>query len=70
MEIELIRKYFKDDYTIGRLSINRDYQCDTLEDNEIGYGYGSQIEFTTTTETIITHGGKIVFHNGKIKIRK
>jgi len=32
MEIELIRKYFKDDYTIGRLSINGDYQCDTLED--------------------------------------
>jgi len=32
MELELIRKYLKDDYTIGRLSINDHYQCETLED--------------------------------------
>jgi len=56
--------------TITGLEENTTYFCRAYAHNEIGYGYGSQIEFTTTTETIITHGGKIVFHNGKIKVRK
>jgi len=56
--------------TLTGLEENTTYFCRAYAHNEVGYGYGSQIEFTTTTETIITHGGKIVFHNGKIKIRK
>jgi len=56
--------------TLTGLEENTTYFCRAYAHNEIGYGYGSQIEFTTTTETIIIHGGKIVFHNGKIKVRK
>lgn len=32
MELLLERKYLKSDYTIGRLSINGEYFCNTLED--------------------------------------
>jgi hypothetical protein len=32
MEIGLHRKYFKDNYTIGRLFVDSQYFCDTLED--------------------------------------
>jgi hypothetical protein len=32
MEIEVIRRHFKDTYTIGKLYINKSYFCDTLED--------------------------------------
>jgi hypothetical protein len=32
MEIGLIRKFFKDTYTIGKLYIDSQYFCDTLED--------------------------------------
>lgn len=32
MEIVLIRKFFNDNYTIGKLSIDGVYFCDTLED--------------------------------------
>ena len=32
MELTLIRKHFGDKYTIGKLSIDQVYTCDTLED--------------------------------------
>jgi len=32
MEIELIRRHFKDTYTIGRMLIDKNYYCDVLED--------------------------------------
>lgn len=32
MKLKVIRKYFKDTYTIGKLYINDEYFCDTLED--------------------------------------
>jgi len=34
MELKLIRKYFKDTYTIGKLYIDGLYFCDTLEDKD------------------------------------
>lgn len=36
MEIIVIRKYFKDDYTIGKLYLNGKYFCDTLEPKDRG----------------------------------
>jgi len=32
MELKLIRKYFTEDYTIGKLYVDDKYFCDTLED--------------------------------------
>lgn len=32
MELKIIRKYLKDDYTIGKLYVDGVYTCDTLED--------------------------------------
>jgi hypothetical protein len=32
LEFSLIRKYFTDTYTIGKLNVNQEYLCDTLED--------------------------------------
>ena len=32
MNIKLVRKYFKEDYTIGKLYMDDKYICDTLED--------------------------------------
>ena len=32
MELKLIRKYFTEEYTIGRLYVDDKYFCDTLED--------------------------------------
>ncbi len=31
-ELEILRKYFKETYTIGRFSVDGKYLCDTLED--------------------------------------
>lgn len=36
MEIQVVRKYFKDAYTIGKMYINGKYFCDTLEDKDRG----------------------------------
>lgn len=36
MKIELIRHAFKDGYTIGKLMVNDQYFCDTLEDKDRG----------------------------------
>nr|DAN48108.1 MAG TPA: Protein of unknown function (DUF2778) [Crassvirales sp.] len=36
MNIEVIRKHFKPSYTIGKLFINGEYFCDTLEDTDRG----------------------------------
>lgn len=36
MDLKVIRKYKKDDYTIGRLYIDGVYFCDTLEDTDRG----------------------------------
>ena len=32
MKLKVIRKYFKNTYTIGKLYVNDKYFCDTLED--------------------------------------
>lgn len=37
MELKLIRKYLKDDYTIGHLYVNEKYFCDILEDKVRDY---------------------------------
>lgn len=34
MKLKLIRKYFKDTYTIGKLYIDNIYFCDTIEDKD------------------------------------
>lgn len=36
MDLKIIRKYKKQNYTIGKLYINNQYFCDTLEDTERG----------------------------------
>lgn len=36
MELKLDRKYKKSDYTIGKLYVNGEYFCDTLEDSDRG----------------------------------
>lgn len=36
MELKLERKYFKENYTIGKLFINDEYFCDTIEDKVRG----------------------------------
>lgn len=36
MELKVIRKYKKDTYTIGKLYIDGEYFCDTLEDKDRG----------------------------------
>ena len=36
MKLTLDRKYKKQDYTIGKLYINGQYFCDTLEDTDRG----------------------------------
>ena len=36
MEAKVSRKYFNDSYTIGKLSIDGKYFCDTLEDKDRG----------------------------------
>jgi len=51
------------------LEENTTYFCRAYAHNEIGYGYGSQIEFETLTsgggKTIVFHKGLPVFHNDK-----
>jgi hypothetical protein len=32
VEFSLVRKYFNENYTIGKLSVDGEYLCDTLED--------------------------------------
>ena len=48
MNIQLIRKYFKPDYTIGKLYIDGTYYCDTLElPNPIQTGtYNIEIQYS------------------------
>lgn len=36
MEVKVCRKYFNDSYTIGKLNIDGNYFCDTLEDKDRG----------------------------------
>ena len=36
MELKIIRKYKKNDYTIGKMYINGEYFCDTVEDTDRG----------------------------------
>lgn len=36
MEIKVIRRYFNKDYTIGKMYIDGQYFCDTLEDKDRG----------------------------------
>jgi len=31
LEFSLVRKYFNENYTIGKISIDNEYLCDTLE---------------------------------------
>jgi len=46
------------------------YHARAYAHNEVGYGYGADVEFETLTsgggETIVFHNGKMIFHNGKI----
>jgi len=49
------------------------YHARAYAHNEVGYGYGEDVEFETITagggKTVVFHNGKIVFHNGKIIMR-
>jgi len=46
------------------------YHARAYAHNEVGYGYGADVEFETLTsgggKTIVFHNGKMIFHNGKI----
>jgi len=59
--------------TLTGLSEGTTYHARAYAHNEVGYGYGADVEFETLIsgggETIVFHNGKIVFHNGKIIMR-
>ena len=44
MDLKLIRKYKKQNYTIGKLYINGTYFCDTLEDTDRGLSSDMPLE--------------------------
>jgi len=56
--------------TLTGLSEGTTYHARAYAHNEVGYGYGADVEFETLTsgggETIVFHNVKMIFHNGKI----
>ena len=60
MKIKLIRKYFKDTYTIGKLYIDGAYFCDVIEDKDRGLydsmGTGEVLATKKYCETAIPYG--------------
>lgn len=44
MDLKIIRKYKKQNYTIGKLYINNQYFCDTLEDTDRGLSSDMPLE--------------------------
>ncbi|MEE1072026.1 MAG: DUF5675 family protein [Cellulosilyticum sp.] len=45
MNISVYRKYKKESYTIGKLHINGDYFCDTLEDKDRGLNQNMPLSY-------------------------
>ena len=43
MDIVIVRKYLKDTYTIGKMFIDGEYFCDTLEDKDRGIHLGMNV---------------------------
>lgn len=60
MKIKLIRKYFKDTYTIGKLYVDGRYFCDVIEDKDRGLynsmGSGEILATKRYCETAIPYG--------------
>lgn len=60
MELTLIRKYKTDKYTIGKLYIDGEYLCDTMEDRDRGLYQGMNIsllnKLKVQCETAIPYG--------------
>lgn len=60
MEITLIRKYKLNDYTIGKLYIDGEYFCDTIEDKDRNLYQGMDLEWIKKEkvygETAIPYG--------------
>jgi len=56
--------------TLTGLSEGTTYHARAYAHNEVGYGYGADVEFETLIlgggETIVFHNVKMIFHNGKI----
>lgn len=44
VQLELKRKYYKNNYTVGKLYINGEYFCDTLEDTDRQLDFNMSIE--------------------------
>lgn len=60
MELKLVRKYLKEDYTIGHLYIDGKYFCDTIEDKVRDYNKDGDLNDTNEqkvySKTAIPYG--------------
>jgi hypothetical protein len=64
MEIKVIRKYKKDTYTIGKLYIDGEYFCDTLEDKDRGLASTMSLQEITSRKVY----GETAIPTGTYKI--
>ncbi len=64
MEILVKRKYLKDDYTIGKLYIDGEYFCDTLEDTDRLLDDSDDIDYILRNKVF----GKTAIPTGRYKI--
>lgn len=64
MEILVERKYKKENYTIGKLYINGEYFCDTLEDKD--RGLSQEMELSVLQE--LKEYGKTAIPTGRYQI--
>ena len=64
MELLLVRRYKKDTYTIGKLYINGEYFCDTLEDTDRGLSSKMSLEEIKSTKVY----GETAIPTGTYKI--
>ena len=64
MILTLKRKYFKNDYTIGKLYANGKYFCDTIEDKD--RGLNSTMELKTIQREKVY--GKTAIPSGRYKV--
>ena len=73
MELEVIRKWLKDSYTIGKLKIDGVYFCDTLEDRVRDlqdYNHDGKFENKVYGETAIPAGRYTVIVSESPKLKR
>lgn len=70
MNLQLIRKYLKPNYTIGKLYIDGEYFCDTLEDTVRDLDKNGQNEDKIWGQTAIPYGRYQVIISYSPKFKK